>query len=60
MNVNRFESLIGELRNFIMQASNLTDGEKEYLFEILNKLIDVEYVVDIQNKVINGDLLPHY
>ena len=31
MNVNRFESLIGELRNFIMQASNLTDGEKEYL-----------------------------
>ena len=38
----------------------IINGEKEYLFEILNKLIDVEYVVDIQNKVINGDLLPHY
>lgn len=31
MNINRFESLINELKNFIMQATNLTDGEKERL-----------------------------
>ena len=36
------------------------DGEKKYLYEILNMIIDEEYVVDIQNKVINGLLLPHY